>query len=141
VLAAIRGGADVIAHTTPQSGPWDETILAAMKERRVALIPTLTIFKYYMRHDRISAEEQIANAEIGQLRAWLASGGTVLFGTDIGAIDYDPSEEYALMGRGRNELSPDSCFAYDCARRAIWRIKTSGSNRRRSAGGSRHLER
>ena len=97
VLAAIRGGADVIAHTTPQSGPWDETILAAMKERRVALIPTLTIFKYYMRHDRISAEEQIANAEIGQLRAWLASGGTVLFGTDIGAIDYDPSEEYALM--------------------------------------------
>jgi len=50
-----------------------------------------------MRHDRISAEEQIANAEIGQLRAWLASGGTVLFGTDIGAIDYDPSEEYALM--------------------------------------------
>ncbi len=97
MLAAIRGGADVIAHTTPQSGPWDETILAAMKERRVALIPTLTIFKYYMRHDRISAEEQIANAEIGQLRAWLASGGTVLFGTDIGAIDYDPSEEYALM--------------------------------------------
>src|SRR2546427_7010665 len=97
VLAAIRCGADVIAHTTPQSGPWDETILAAMKERRVALIPTLTIFKYYMRHDRISAEEQIANAEIGQLRAWLASGGTVLFGTDIGAIDYDPSEEYALM--------------------------------------------
>ena len=97
VLAAVRGGVDVIAHTTPQSGPWDETILGTMKERRVALTPTLTVWKYYMRHDRISAQEQIANTAIGQLRAWLASGGTVLFGTDLGAVDYDPSEEYALM--------------------------------------------
>jgi imidazolonepropionase-like amidohydrolase len=97
VLAAVRGGVDVIAHTTPRSGPWDETILAAMKERRVALTPTLTLWKYYMRHDRISAQEQSADTAIGQLRAWLASGGTVLFGTDLGAVDYDPSEEYALM--------------------------------------------
>ena len=50
-----------------------------------------------MRHDRISAQEQIANTEIGQLRAWLASGGTVLFGNDLGAVEYDPTEEYALM--------------------------------------------
>ena len=97
VLAAVRGGVDVIAHTTPRSGPWDETILAAMKERRVALTPTLTLWKYFMRHDRIAAQEQIANTAIGQLRGWVASGGTVLFGTDVGAVDYDPSEEYALM--------------------------------------------
>ena len=63
----------------------------------MALTPTLTIWKYYMRHDRISAQEQIANTEIGQLRAWLASGGTVLFGNDLGAVEYDPTEEYALM--------------------------------------------
>jgi len=97
VLAAVRGGVDVIAHTTPHSGPWDETILARMKQRRVALTPTLTVWKYFMRHDRISAQEQVANTEIGQLRAWLGSGGTVLFGNDLGAVDYDPSEEYALM--------------------------------------------
>lgn len=97
VLAAVRGGVDVIAHTTPQSGPWNETILTTMKGRRVALTPTLTLWKYYMRHDRISTQEQSANTAIGQLRAWLASGGTVLFGTDVGAVDYDPSEEYALM--------------------------------------------
>ena len=97
MLAAVRGGVDVIAHTTPHSGPWDEAILAAMKEQGVALIPTLTVWKYYMRHDRISAQEQVANTEIGQLRAWLACGGTVLFGNDLGAVDYDPSEEYALM--------------------------------------------
>src|SRR5262249_43615929 len=97
VLAAVRSGVDIIAHTTPHSGPWDETILAAMKERRVALIPTLTIWKYYMRHDRISAQEQLANTEIGQVRAWVSAGGTVLFGNDLGAIDYDPTEEYTLM--------------------------------------------
>jgi imidazolonepropionase-like amidohydrolase len=37
------------------------------------------------------------NTTVGQLRAWVAAGGTVLFGTDVGAADYDPGEEYALM--------------------------------------------
>ena len=97
VLAAVRAGVDVIAHTTPRSGPWDGTILTAMKERRVALIPTLTVWKHLLRHDRMSAQEQSVNTTIGQLRAWLASGGTVLFGNDLGAVDYDPSEEYTLM--------------------------------------------
>lgn len=97
VLAAVRAGVDVIAHTTPRSGPWDASVLAAMKEHRVALTPTLTLWKYYMRHDRVSTQEQIVNTAIGQLRAWVASGGTVLFGTDLGAVDYDPSEEYTLM--------------------------------------------
>jgi len=50
-----------------------------------------------LRHDRISAQEQSVNASIGQLRAWVASGGTVLFGNDLGAVEYDPSEEYTLM--------------------------------------------
>jgi len=68
-----------------------------MKDRRVALTPSLTLWKYYMRHDRISTQEQLVSTAIGQLRAWLDSGGTILFGTDLGAVDYDPSEEYALM--------------------------------------------
>ncbi len=38
----------------------------------------------------------------------------------------DPSEEYALMTEGGNELSPDSRFADHWARRAIWRIKQPG---------------
>jgi len=97
VVAAVRGGVDVIAHTTPHCGRWDETILVAMKERKVALTPTLTLWKYYARHDRLSAQDLIVITELGQLRAWVASGGTVLFGTDLGAVEYDPAEEYALM--------------------------------------------
>src|SRR5579884_4039424 len=52
LMAAVRGGVDVIGHTTPASGVWDESVLSAMIERRVALTPTLTLWKQYLRHDR-----------------------------------------------------------------------------------------
>jgi hypothetical protein len=68
LLAAIRGGADILAHTTPESGAWDETILSAMKRRGVALIPTLKLWKYEPRHDRPSSREQFAGTGIEQLR-------------------------------------------------------------------------
>jgi imidazolonepropionase-like amidohydrolase len=98
LLAAIAGGVDVVVHTTPQSGPWDEIVLTAMKQGQVALIPTLKLWKYELRHDRTSARERFVNTGVGQLGAWLASGGVILFGTDVGYMnDYDPSEEYALM--------------------------------------------
>jgi imidazolonepropionase-like amidohydrolase len=99
VLLAARAGVDVIAHTTPASGPWDQTIIAAMKQHTVALTPTLWIWKWYARHDRQSAQDKTVNTEVEQLRAWIASGGTVLFGTDLGAVDPDPTEEYMLMAK------------------------------------------
>jgi imidazolonepropionase-like amidohydrolase len=92
VAAAMRAGVDVIAHTTPRSGAWE-----AIGEHRAALTPTLTLWKYFMRHDRTSTQQQMVNMAVAQLRAWLAAGGAVLFGTDLGAVEYDPSEEYALM--------------------------------------------
>lgn len=99
VLAAVRGGVDIVAHTTPRSGPWDEAVLTAMRERGVALIPTLQLWQYQTRHDRASIQERLAEIAGEQLRAWLALGGTVLFGTDVGFVDYDPAEEYELMSR------------------------------------------
>src|SRR5207248_8576538 len=78
VLAALRAGVDVIAHTTPYSGPWDDKLLAAIK--RAALTPTLTLWKHYMRHDRLSTQEQMTQTAVGQLRAWIGAGGSVLFG-------------------------------------------------------------
>jgi imidazolonepropionase-like amidohydrolase len=99
VIAAVQAGVDIIAHTTPQSGPWDASLAEAMKDRSVALTPTLTLWESTMRHDRFSTQERFTAIAIGQLQFWIASGGSVLFGTDIGAIDYDPSEEYVLMSR------------------------------------------
>lgn len=99
LLAAVNGGVDIIAHTTPQSGPWDQATISAMKEHNVALIPTLQVWSYNSRHDRHSTHEQVVNTAIAQLRAWLGVGGQVLFGTDVGYVDYDPAEEHALMAR------------------------------------------
>jgi imidazolonepropionase-like amidohydrolase len=98
LLAAVAGGVDVVAHTTPQSGPWDEAVLTAMQKAKVALIPTLKLWQYLLRHDRASLGDAQTQTSTGQLRAWLASGGGILFGTDVGGMDdYDPTDEYALM--------------------------------------------
>jgi imidazolonepropionase-like amidohydrolase len=97
VLAAARAGVDIIAHTTPHSGPWDDALLRAMSDGRTALTPTLTLWEHYLRHDRLSTQQRTVETALGQLRAWRAAGGEVLFGTDLGAVEYDPAPEYRLM--------------------------------------------
>ncbi|MCZ6672312.1 MAG: amidohydrolase family protein [Verrucomicrobia bacterium] len=96
ILAAARSGVDIIAHTTPGSGPWDEGILTAMQEHGVALTPTLRIWSRFGRPGNPS-QDQLIETAVGQLRAWVEREGTVLFGTDLGAIDEPPGAEYALM--------------------------------------------
>jgi imidazolonepropionase-like amidohydrolase len=93
VMAALRNGANVIAHTTPHSDPWDGLVI----DRRVALTPTLALRQFFSRHDRISTQETVARAAAAQLQKWIAAGGLVLFGTDLGAVDPDPAPEYQLM--------------------------------------------
>jgi imidazolonepropionase-like amidohydrolase len=97
VLTGVDAGVDVIAHTTPRSGAWDANLIRAMREHGAALIPTLMLWNDLMRHDRLSVREQLAGAAVEQLRAWRELDGTVLFGTDLGAVKYDPTEEYQLM--------------------------------------------
>ena len=88
----------VLTHTTPQSGSWDESVLAAMTQAGVGLIPTLTLWRYELRHEGISLADGLEETAVGQLRAWVRARGEVLFGTDIGYMTaYDPTEEYALM--------------------------------------------
>lgn len=96
IQKASNAGADVVVHTTPGL-PWAPSTLAAMKANRVAFNPTLHVFKYQDRHDRISVQDKNAATTIGQLRDWVSLGGEVIFGTDIGAVDTDPAEEYAMM--------------------------------------------
>lgn len=99
VLVAIRGGVNVVAHTTPRSGPWDDALIDEMRRREVTLTPTLAVWDALMRHDRISIREQFTQTAVAQLRAWHSAGGTILFGTDLGATDPDPAAEYALMSQ------------------------------------------
>jgi imidazolonepropionase-like amidohydrolase len=100
LMAAVRAGADVLAHTTPQSGPWNERVLAGVKAAKVALIPTLTLWRYELRHERMSLADTFEETAVGQLRSWVDAAGVVLFGTDVGYMtQYDPTEEYVLMAK------------------------------------------
>lgn len=97
VLRATQARADIIAHTTPPSGPWNAALLDAMAAADVALIPTLALWQHFAKHDRVSIQQaQVQNA-VGQLQVWNARGGTILFGTDFGLVDPDPTNEYELM--------------------------------------------
>jgi imidazolonepropionase-like amidohydrolase len=97
VVAALAAGVDVIAHTTPTSGAWTDAVFAAMRDGNAALTPTLALWKSAFRHDRVSTQTRLTDTAVAQLGAWVERGGRVLFGTDAGAADYDPTEEYALM--------------------------------------------
>ena len=99
ILDSLHAGVDVIAHTTPGSGPWSEALLDAIAERDVAITPTLRLWKHAMRHDRISLRDRLVEVAVQQLRSWIETNAIVLFGTDAGAVDLDPTQEYALMAQ------------------------------------------
>lgn len=104
--AAIEGGVDVLAHTFPTEveGPWDRSLIPAMKQRDVALVPTLKLWRWVVEHkivDRPDFLAQVSRAAREQVREFNAIGGRILFGTDIGGNgsvnDYDPTDEYVYM--------------------------------------------
>jgi imidazolonepropionase-like amidohydrolase len=102
--AAIEGGVDILAHTFPSGAvtgvPWDRAIPGMMRERGMALIPTLKLWPYELAKASVPAE--ITRIFLGtaqeQLRAFVDVGGQVLFGTDVGYMtEYDPTDEYVYM--------------------------------------------
>jgi imidazolonepropionase-like amidohydrolase len=98
IVRAVKAGVDIIGHTTPRGDPWDELgVIGVVQQHRVALTPTLWIWKWYARHERRTVQDRIVSECAAQLRDWRSAGGDVLFGTDLGAVDPDPTEEYVLM--------------------------------------------
>src|SRR5437763_339616 len=56
---AVEGGVDVLAHTFPASldgSPWDRALPALMKERGMALIPTLKLWPYELGRAGLAAD-------------------------------------------------------------------------------------
>jgi len=104
--AAVDGGVDILAHTFPsdRDGQWDRSLLPRMKQADMALIPTMKLWEYELRRagrDRALIERWIQVAQ-DQVRAFIALGGPILFGTDVGYMkEYDPTDEYVyLAGAG-----------------------------------------
>jgi imidazolonepropionase-like amidohydrolase len=97
---AIAGGVDVIMHTTAPAGPWPDGLAKRLREHGIALVPTLKLWRAELLREGVpeATAAEIQQTAVGQLRAFVAAGGEVLFGTDVGYLqDDDPQEEYVLM--------------------------------------------
>jgi imidazolonepropionase-like amidohydrolase len=97
---AIASGVDVLAHTTPDGGPWPADMAARLKARHMALIPTLTLWGVELKKGNASQAEidRFTGVAQVQLKTFSDAGGQILFGTDVGYTDaVDTTPEYRLM--------------------------------------------
>ncbi len=99
---ALAGGVDILAHTIPMEFDWTPQELQRMKERHVALIPTLSLFPDEVRKAGGGEADRAAilQSAVTELKTYFSEGGTILFGTDVGYTQlYDTTSEYEYMGR------------------------------------------
>ena len=78
---SLASSVDVLAHTTPFSGPWDGALVRRLRAAGLALVPTLTLFEAELRREAVPdpvIARFIADAT-QQLKVFAAAGGTVLF--------------------------------------------------------------
>jgi imidazolonepropionase-like amidohydrolase len=102
--AAVEGGVDILAHTFPsdRGGAWDRALPGLMRQRGMALIPTLQLWPYELAKARVppAVVERVLGNGQAQARAFAEIGGQVLFGTDVGYMTvYDPTDEYVYLER------------------------------------------
>lgn len=100
LVVALQAGADVLAHATPASGPWDAATVQRLVAEGVALVPTLAMFELEIRREQVPepvVQRLVGNAQ-AQVAALQAAGGQVLSGTDAGYIeDFDTTRELQLL--------------------------------------------
>lgn len=102
--AAIEGGVHILAHTFPSEvdGPWDRSLPGRMRERGMALTPTLKLWPYELSRLGLppAVVERVLATGQAQVKAFADLGGQILFGTDVGYMtDYDPTDEYVYLQR------------------------------------------
>jgi imidazolonepropionase-like amidohydrolase len=108
VNVALEGGVDILAHTAEGETSWHESQVAKMKRCRMALIPTLSLWKKLGVSQGASNDEieEFLKGPLNQVRAYSAADAEILFGTDVGFItDYDPTDEYQLMSQAGMSFS------------------------------------
>jgi imidazolonepropionase-like amidohydrolase len=100
---AAEAGVDLLLHTTPdEGGEWDPAFAHRLVERGVALAPTLDLWRWVLERGGAQPDGRDAfqATAVGQLAAFAAAGGRVVFGTDVGFTDaFDPTAEYRGMER------------------------------------------
>jgi len=101
IEVSLQSGVDILAHTTPEGGPWSPSLVERLKAAHMALIPTLTLWHVELRGiSSADFEKGMNETALPQLRAYSQASGQILFGTDVGYIDqFDTSEEFLWMSR------------------------------------------
>jgi imidazolonepropionase-like amidohydrolase len=108
VELAVDSGVDVLAHVTSDDQPWSAELIERMRTAHMALVPTLSLFhvEAIKAGDSVEQEHTIVDRAVARLRAYVAAGGEILFGTDVGYIyQFDTAEEYTLMARAGMSFS------------------------------------
>ncbi len=111
VELARDGGADVLVHTAPIGGEWDDAFAQRLAAEGVALIPTFKLWVYESaKANDPGMAQHFARVSQQQVAAFRKAGGAILFGTDVGYMtDYDPTEEYVQMAAAG--MSADAILA------------------------------
>ena len=102
IEAAIQGGVDILAHTTPSDELWSPAFVQRLTSAHMALTPTLTLWDEEAKKGNASPDyiEKGMSRAAQQLEAFSHAGGQVLFGTDVGYIQhFDTAEEFKWMSR------------------------------------------
>ena len=102
VVNAVMNGVDVLAHTAPPAGRFDEGLIEEMIARGVAMVPTLKLWRWELGRFNVPRPviDRFLEHGMTQVRQLHAAGGELLFGTDVGYVtDFDPREEYELLER------------------------------------------
>jgi imidazolonepropionase-like amidohydrolase len=102
VEIALASGVDILAHAAPMMGAWTPALVARLRARNMALIPTLSLFEVEAKKFGESAADEAGDmaAALQQVRLYRSAGGEILFGTDVGYTElFDTSEEFRLMQR------------------------------------------
>jgi imidazolonepropionase-like amidohydrolase len=98
---ALQSGVDILAHTTPDGGPWSASLVERLMAANVAPIPTLTLWHVESKNEPTAEFEKGMNMVVlPQLRAYSEAVGRILFGTDVGYTQhFATAEEFAWMSR------------------------------------------
>ncbi|GGE13687.1 Xaa-Pro dipeptidase [Polymorphobacter glacialis] len=91
---AVANGVDILAHSAPLMEDWTAEYAASIAARKVAMVPTLSLF------DASPDARTPTSAAVQQTAALHKAGGTILFGTDAGFTElFDTAPELRLMGK------------------------------------------
>lgn len=111
--AALASRVDILAHPPlGASAPWSPSLMAELRDSGVSIVPTLKLLKYELSKEKVppTQAERILTETVSEFGKFVAAGGQVLFGTDVGYMsDADPTEEYELMARAG--MSPRAILA------------------------------